>query len=151
MNEPFDPWLEFHEGSEVHHSRHEATYSFTGPVLARNRFPGMRLKLLHTERNATLFGIDLDDLRFDLLADRQHVSGLVHAAPGDFADVQQTVHTTNVYERTIVRETTILATNDVAFLHLGVATFLDHPLFVFGNCTTIDHYIFFGNIELDDL
>ena len=110
----------------------------------------MRLQLLHAQRNAPLLGIDLEHLGFDLLAHREHVGGLVDAAPGDLADMQQAVHAADVDEGAVVGQAADRAAHGFAFADLGVAAFFHAALFFFGEGAAVDHYIFVGHIELDD-
>jgi hypothetical protein len=62
----------------------------------------MRLQLLHAERNSLFVAIDLEDLRFDFLADGEDIGGIIDPRPRDLADVQQAVHTTKVDEGAVV-------------------------------------------------
>ena len=50
--------------------------------------PRIGRELLHAERNPALDRIDLQNLNVDLLADSQHIGGLVHAALGDVGHMQ---------------------------------------------------------------
>ena len=119
-------------------------------VFFHGRIPGVFLQLLHAQRNAPLLGIDLEHSGFDLLAHREHVCGFVDAAPGDFAYVQQTVHAAQIDEGAVVGEAADRAAYGFALANLRVATLLYASLFFFGERAPIDHYIFFGGIELDD-
>ncbi len=55
-----------------------------------------------TESDLLLFAIDLQNLDFDLLVDGDHFRGMADAFPAHVGDVQQTVDTAQVDERTEV-------------------------------------------------
>ena len=58
-------------------------------------------------------GIDIQDLRFDLLADRQNIGGLVDARPGNIADVQQRVHAADIDESAVISQAAHRALHNV--------------------------------------
>ena len=115
-----------------------------------DQVPRMRLQLLHAERNAPLGGIHLEHLDLDLLAHRQHVGGLVDAAPGNVGDVQQRVHAADIHESAVIGQAADRAVHGLAFLDLGVAAFLGGALFFFEHGAAVHHHVFIGHVELDD-
>ena len=127
-----------------------AAHAFASFVFSGNRIPRMRLKLLHADRDPLLLRVDLDDLRFDLLARGKHVGRLVYAMPRNFSDVQQSVGATDVHECAVVGEAAHFALHRVAFLEFAKRRCLAGRLFVFGNDAAIDHHVFVVDIELDD-
>ena len=80
----------------------------------------------------------------------KNVGGLVDAAPGNVADVQQAVETADVDERSVVGEIADCAGDDIAFAKLGVTLLLDGTLFFFEHSAAIDHEVFIGDVELGD-
>ena len=91
VNEAFDAGFEFDEGAEVRGARDYAANTLANCVLPGGRVPRMRLELFQADGDAafTVFFRGLEDLDFDLLADREDVRGLLDARPADFADVQR--------------------------------------------------------------
>ena len=65
--------------------------------------------------------------------------------------MQQTIDSVEIDEGPVIGEATYLSVHDVTFVHFGVTPLSDDALLVFGDCTTVDDNILFGNIELDDL
>ena len=56
VDQAFNAGLEFDEEAEVGQAGYGAADALAGFVLVGNRVPGMRLQLLHAERNALLVG-----------------------------------------------------------------------------------------------
>ena len=113
-------------------------------------FPRFGLKLLEAERNLFCFGIDFEDADLDLLADGEHVFGLVDAAPRDVADVEQAVDAAEVDECAVGHEAAHGAVEHVAWLHGGKAAFLLSARLLFENDAAIDDHVFVGDVELGD-
>src|ERR1035437_9567038 len=82
--------------------------------------PWVRLHLFQAQRNAPLLRIDLENSGFDLLPHRKHVRGFRNTAPGDIADVQQSVHSANIDKRSVIGKTADRAMHRLAFFDLGV-------------------------------
>ena len=58
----------------------------------------MRGELLQTQCDALLLVVEVEDHDLDLLVERHDLLGMVHAAPREVGDVDQTVHTAQVDE-----------------------------------------------------
>src|SRR5277367_1334329 len=71
VNQSLHARLQLNKGSKISRPRDDASNALAHRVLARHRVPRMRLKLLHSQRNALLFRIDLDNFGFDLLLGRR--------------------------------------------------------------------------------
>ncbi len=112
----------------------------------------MRLELFHTDGNAALVALigQLQHFHFDLLANREDVGRFVDAAPGDLADVEQRIDSTQVDERAVFHEAADGAGYGVSFFDLPVDSFASGALFVFDYDAAIDDYVFVSDIELDD-
>ena len=102
VDQAFNAGLEFDEEAEIGQPSDGAANALAGFVFVGDRVPGMRLQLLQAERNALLFGINLQDLGFDLLPGRENVGRLVDAAPGNVGDMQQAVDAADVNEGAVV-------------------------------------------------
>ena len=85
-------------------------------VAARQADPRVLAELLHAERDAVLLLVELEHLRGDLVADRQHFRRMLDAAPGEVGDVQQAVDAAEVDERAVVGDVLDDALDDRAFL-----------------------------------
>lgn len=59
------------------------------------------MQLLHAQRDAVGFFVDLDDLNLDGFADRQDLGRVVYATPCHVGDVQQAVDTAQVHKGTV--------------------------------------------------
>src|SRR5262245_28982159 len=95
----------------------------------------MRLQLLHAHRDASFGAVarDLQHLGFNLLAYGKHIRGLIDAAPGDVADMEQSIHAPDIYKSTVVGEAADCSADDISFLYLCVAALPGGALFFFGN------------------
>ena len=150
MNQALDSRLQLDKSSKVGHSTYSSSHSLPNSVLVTNRIPGLRQQLLHSDGNTPLLGIDLQDLDLDLLLQREHIRGLVDAAPGDVSYMEQGVRATNIDERTVVGQAAHGSIDDVAFLQLGIAMVLCRLLLFFSDDSAIDHHVFFGGIKFGD-
>ncbi len=65
---PFDARLQFHERTVVGDVRDAALELGADGVLGLDALPGIRLELLHAERDAVRLVVDADDLHLDRLA-----------------------------------------------------------------------------------
>ncbi len=83
--------------------------------LAVDAFPRIGLQLLHAERDALGFVIDLDDLYRDVLADIEHFGRMRHAPPRDVGDMQQPVHAAKIDECTVIGDVLDRALHHLAF------------------------------------
>ena len=63
--------------------------------------PRIVLRLTQAEGNFLLFGVKVDNVDLDLVADLQYVSRGADAAPADLGDMDHAVHAANIDERAI--------------------------------------------------
>src|SRR5208283_3051707 len=150
VNQTFNTGLDFHERAKVHKPGNGAAHAFARLVFFGNRIPRMWLQLLRADRNTMFVGVDLDNHGVDLLADREHIRGLVNALPGNFANMQQRVRSTDIDERSVIGKAANLAVHGIAFLEFGEAPLFAGAFFVLRNGTAIDHHVFVIHIDLDD-
>ena len=116
VNQSFDSWLQLHKCSEIGDASHCAAHAIADLVLAGYRFPRMRLELLHSDRNASLLGINFENPGLDLLADREHVRRFVGMTPGNVTDMQQRVHPAYIDEGPAISETSHCAADRLSLL-----------------------------------
>src|SRR6516164_5065554 len=150
VHQAFDSRLQLDECPEVRDAGHGSANTIADLVFLRNGIPGMRLQLLHAERDSLLLGIDFQDFCFDFLSNRENVLRLMDAAPGKVADVQQAVQAAKVDKRAVVRETANRSTHDVTLVKFGVATLFDGTRFVFDHRAAVNHNVFVRDIQLSD-
>src|SRR4029453_5329698 len=102
-------------------------------IADRRGAPGIGLELLQAQRNALGLPVELQDLDPDLVADVQHLAGVVDAPPGHVGDVKQSVDAAQVHEGAVLRDVLDDARDDLALLEgpqrvallLGVLLFED--------------------------
>src|SRR5712675_2889365 len=99
----------------------------------------MRQKLLHAERDAALFGINLENARFNFLADGKKVRRLIDAAPGNFRHVQKAIDATNIDKSAVIGQAADGSANGLAFLYLRVPALFGGALFFFSDDTAVNH------------
>ena len=68
-------------------------------VALLHRRPGIDLGALDREGDLLLLLIHREHLHLDLLADLEHLAGMVDAAPGELADMHQAVGAAQIDER----------------------------------------------------
>src|ERR1700736_4580894 len=67
MNQAFNARLEFYECAKLRDPCYCAAHALADRVFSRNRFPRMRLELLHPQRNPLFLSVDLQDPHFNWL------------------------------------------------------------------------------------
>ena len=92
-----------------------------GRIAARQADPRILAQLLHAERDAVLFLVELEDLRRDFVADREHFRRVLDAAPREVGDVQQAVDAAQVDERAVIGDVLDDALDGRAFLTASTA------------------------------
>ena len=124
VNEAFDAGLDFDKGAEVGEARDGAGDRAGRLDMPWRCFPRFGLKLLEAERDLFGLGIDFENADLDLLADGEHVFGLVDAAPRDVADMEQAVDAAEVDECAVgMRVRTVPASTSPACM-AAIAAFL---------------------------
>src|SRR5215467_3191236 len=152
MNQAFDARVEFDEGTKLHQPRDRAAHSIADLVLTGNRVPRMRLKLLQADRDALLatFSGELKYLYFDLLSHRKNIGRLIHASPGDIADVQQGIDSAEINEGTVISQAAHRGCNGVPLFDLPIEAIFRSTLLFLGDGPAIYDHVFVRHIELDD-
>src|SRR4051812_31708567 len=90
VNQAVDARLDFDERAEAREVANLAVDARADRVLERQHHPRILLRLLHAERNLFLPRIDLEDHRFDRLADADQLRWVTNVArPAHFADVDE--------------------------------------------------------------
>src|SRR5712691_8396020 len=102
VDEALDAGLQLHEGAVVGDVGDAAGEAAADRELRLDALPRIGLELLHAERDAVGLMVDLDDLDLHLLADVEHLGGVIDPPPGDVGDMQETVDAAEVDERAII-------------------------------------------------
>src|SRR6185437_15126350 len=85
-------------------------------IATREANPRVFAQLLHAQRYAVLFLIELEYFGRDLVADGQYFRRMLDPPPGQVGDVQQPVDAAQVHERAVIGDVLDDALDDRAFL-----------------------------------
>ena len=124
MHQPFDARLELYERAVVHDVDDFALDAQIGRVCFGGLLPRTRLELLEAQGDLLALAVDVEDLDFDFLIDRDALAGMVDAVPTHVGDVQQTVDAAQVDERAEIGDVL-----DHALARLSHLQFLHQQLF----------------------
>ena len=116
VDQAFDARLDLDERAVVGDVGDLAEEARARRVAARQADPRILAQLLHAERDAVLLLVELEDLRGDFVADREHFRRMLDAAPGEIGDVQQAVDAAQVDERAVIGDVLDDALDDRAFV-----------------------------------
>src|ERR1700687_5844074 len=117
-DQAFDARLQFDERAVVGDVGDAAGEARIERILRLDALPRIVEQLLHAERNAVGFVVDLDDLDLDGLADGQHFGRVIDPAPGDIGDMQQAVDAAEVHERTVIGDVLDHAVDDLTLFEV---------------------------------
>src|SRR3979490_25182 len=126
VDQAFDARLQFDEGAVVGDVGDAAGEARIERIFRLDALPRIVQQLLHAERDAVGFVIDLDDLHLHGLTDGQHLGRVIDPAPGDVGDVQQAVDAAEIHERTVIGDVLDHAVDDLPLfevLHQFLALF----------------------------
>src|SRR5580693_8384356 len=118
VDQAFDARLQFNERAVVGDVGDAAGEARIERILRLDALPRIVQQLLHAERDAVGFVIDLDDLHLHRLADGQNFGRMVDPAPGDIGDVQQAVDAAEVDERTVIGDVLDDTVDDLTFFEI---------------------------------
>src|SRR6185295_11861173 len=114
VHEALDTREDLDEGTERDDLGDAALDDVVLTVRVDDLLPRVRLRLLETERDALPVAVDVEHLDLHRLTDVEHLGRVVHMAPAELGDVDQTVHAVEVDERAEVDDVRDLALDDVA-------------------------------------
>src|SRR5262252_6844422 len=118
VDEALDAGLELHERAVIGDVGDAALEARADGVFRLDALPRIVLQLLHAERDAVGLVVDLDDLDLHLLADIEHLGGVIDAPPGDVGDVQKPVDAAEIDECAVVRDVLDHAVDDLTFFEI---------------------------------
>ena len=151
VDQALDARLQLDERAVVGDVGHAALEAHADLVFALDSRPRILEQLLHAERNAVRFVIDLDDLDLDRLADRQDFGRMVDPAPRDVGDMQQAVDAAEVDERAVVGDVLDGAVDHLALGEVGDDLVALLGAALFENGAAGHHDIAAAAIHLQDL
>src|SRR5438477_3394597 len=102
VHETLDPLLDFHERTVIGDVGDLAEQTRPGRVTPGQADPRVLAELLHAQRHAVLFLIELQHLGRDFVADRENFGRMLDAAPGEIGDMEQAVDAAEIDERTVI-------------------------------------------------
>src|SRR5579859_6691850 len=114
VDEALDTGENLDEGAERDDLRHLAVDGVALLVALEHLLPRVALGLLETERDSLPVAVDVEHLDLDLLADLEHLTGVVDVRPRELRNVDQAVHAVEVDEGAEVDDVRDLALDDVA-------------------------------------
>ena len=120
-------------------------------MLTGELLPWILLGGLERQADPLAAEIDLEDLDFDLVANGNNGSGVVNMLPREFGDVDESVHTAEVDERTEVDDRRDDAGPYLAGLEVVEELFALFTLRLFEPTTSTEDNIVAILVELDDL
>src|SRR6202040_48157 len=118
VDEPFDAGLKLHERAVVGDVGDAALEAGADRIFRLDALPRVVEQLLHAERDAVGLVVDLDDLDLHLLADVEHLGGVIDAPPGDVGDVQQAVDAAEIDEGAVIGDVLDHAVDDLALFEV---------------------------------
>src|SRR5215469_10260836 len=118
MNESFNAILNARKGPEWCNFRNGTGHHLAGSIALFNRRPGINLGTFDRERDFLLLFIDGENLDLDFLADLEYFTGMIDTAPGELADMHQSVGSSQVNESAKVGKISDHATTDFAWFQL---------------------------------
>ena len=151
VNETVDTLVEADEETEVRYVLDLSNNLGSFWIFLLDNFPGVVLGLLHTERDATCFQIDLKNNGPDFVANLKHLRWMLDAAcPGHLGDMNQTFDTRlKLNERAVICDRNDL-TRDQLVLRVMIGDVRPRVLLDLLE-TKRDTFTFFIKLKNDDL
>ena len=107
------------EGAEGHQLDHAHGGGGAHLVGGGKLLPGILAAVLHSQRDLLLLGVEGNDVHADLIANRDDLSGILDAAPGQLGNMDHAVHAADVHESAVAGQGLDDAMILLAFLDLG--------------------------------
>ena len=98
VDQALDPLFELDERPVGHHVDHRALDARADGIFVFDRFPRAGRALLEAQGDLLLLVVDVQDLDFDFLVDRDQFGRMVDASPTHVGDVQQAVDAAEIDE-----------------------------------------------------
>ncbi|OQB91347.1 MAG: hypothetical protein BWX83_00592 [Candidatus Cloacimonetes bacterium ADurb.Bin117] len=131
VHQAFHAGFKLHKSSEGFHADHFAGDAHALGVFDGHVFPRMRHQLFHAEGDFIGFGIEFDHFHFHLVADVEHVGGVVDLAPAHVGEVEEAVDAAQIDESAVLGYIFHLAVKLDIHLDPGEQFFAFDPGFFF--------------------
>src|SRR5215813_15636333 len=92
VDQAFDALFQLDESAVVSHAENAAFYARADGITLRGIQPGIRRKLLESQRNAQLVAIELEHFHLNLVAHMDQVARMREPAPRHISDVEQAIN-----------------------------------------------------------
>src|SRR5262249_28816505 len=117
-DQALDAGLELDEGAVVGDVGDATLEAGADRIFRLDALPRIVEQLLHAERDAVGLVVDFYNLDLHLLADIEHLGGMIDAPPGDVGDVQEAVDAAEVDEGAVVGDVLDDAVDDLPFFQI---------------------------------
>ena len=118
MDQAFDALFELDEDAVIGDAHHAALDAGIDREFRLDIHPRVGADLLEAEGNAFFLLIELENHDLDLVANGEHLRGVIDAAPRHVGDVQQAVDPAEVDEHAVLGDVLDDSLDEVPFLHL---------------------------------
>jgi hypothetical protein len=118
VDQALDARLQFDEGAVVGDVGDAALEAGADRIFGLDALPRVVEQLLHAERDAVGLVVDLDDLDLHLLADVEHLGGMIDASPGDIGDMQKSVDAAEIDEGAVIGDVLDHAVDDLTLFEV---------------------------------
>ncbi len=119
MQQPFQPIIQRDKRAKIDDVGHRAFHQHALVIPLQRVIPGIGQQALATQGDTVGFAIQAEHVHVDFLADFEHVTRVIDAVPGQFADVDQAVRAAQVDERAKIAQPGDGAAHHVALVQLG--------------------------------
>ena len=118
MNESFNAILNAGKGPKWCDFRNRPGHYLTGSVALFDSGPGINFGAFDRKSDFLFLLIDTEYLNFDFLADLEYFTGMIDTAPGELADVNQSICASQVNKGTEVGKVAHHASADFPWFQL---------------------------------
>ena len=102
VDQPFDAGLEFDKSAVIGDADNPADDAAADHIPLFDRFPRIRVQLLHPQRNSFFVAVELQNLDRDLVADVQNLRRMLNPAVRHVGDMQKAVDAAEIDKGAVV-------------------------------------------------
>src|SRR5690606_11648383 len=150
VNQTFNAFLQFGKAAVVSQVGNARLHAAAFRVTVGDFNPRIGAQLLETTANTIANAIELQNLHQDLVAHFHDFARMLDTLPGHVGNVQQTVDTAQIHERTVVGEVLDDTFDFHSLLQFFQQRFALCTVFCFQNGTTGNDNVVALGVELDD-
>ena len=151
VDHALDALLELDEAAVVRHGDDGTADALTDVVTLVHGLPRILGDLLEAEADPLALGVVAQHLDAHVVADVEHLLGVLVARPAHVADVQQAVDAAQIDERAVVRDVLDDAVDEHARLELAERLALERLALLLEQGAAAEHDVAALLVELDDL